>query len=115
MAANPLPTPRHTLAVDPCISVDGQATLVWHGHITEETSSLFTSEVKSVAPTHRYIMADLSDVDFVDSSGLGAVLSAYLSARSAGCDLKLIKVHPRVKDLLNITRLASVVEDSAER
>lgn len=60
-------------------------------------------------------LADLSDVDFVDSSGLGAVLSAYLSARSAGCDLKLIKVHPRVKDLLNITRLASVVEDSAER
>ena len=114
MAANPLSTPHPTLTIDRIASADGAATLVCRGRITAETSSLFKSEVKSLAPQHQYLMADLSDVDFVDSSGLGQVLAAYLSARSAGCELRLIKVNPRVQDLLNITRLASVFKEGTE-
>jgi anti-sigma B factor antagonist len=90
---------------------------VCRGQITTETSSAFKSEVRSLVLEHKlehkYVLADLSDVDFVDSSGLGDVLAAYLSARSAGCQLRLIKVHPRVKDLLNMTRLASVFDQGA--
>jgi anti-sigma B factor antagonist len=85
-------------------------TLVCRGRLTAETSNLFKSEVKRLAPEHQYIMADLSGVDFVDSCGLGDVVSAYASARAAGCELRLVKVHPRVSDLLNITRLTSVFE-----
>ena len=51
---------------------------------------------------------------YVDSSGLGTVLGAYTSAKSVGCELKLIKVHPTVRDLLNITRLASVFEGQGQ-
>ena len=39
------------------------------------------------------------------------MLAAFLSARAAGCEFKVIKVHPRVKDLLDMTRLTSVLED----
>jgi len=53
-------------------------------------------------------------VPYVDSSGLGTVLGAYMSAKSAGCELKLISVHPTVRDLLNITRLASVFEGQGQ-
>jgi anti-sigma B factor antagonist len=108
MAESPLSTPKNGLTIDHQVDADGAPTLVCRGRITEDTASLFKSEVKSHASGHPYLMADLSDVDFVDSSGLGAVVAAYLSARSAGCELKLVKVHPRVKDLLNISRLASV-------
>jgi anti-sigma B factor antagonist len=114
MAANPLSTPNSTLTIDLVASAADAATLVCRGRITAETSSLFKSQVKSLAPQHHYVMADLSDVDFVDSSGLGDVLAAYLSARSAGCELRLINVNPRVQDLLNITRLASVFKEGAE-
>jgi anti-sigma B factor antagonist len=74
-----------------------------------ETASLFKAEVKSVAPLQQYLAVNLSDVDYVDSSGLGEVVAAYLSAKSAGCELKLVKVHPRVSDLLNMTRLTAVL------
>jgi anti-sigma B factor antagonist len=110
MSANPLPTPQRTLRIEQLASNDGTPTLVCKGKITVETSSAFKSEVKNLAPAHKYILADLSDVDFVDSFGLGDVLAAYIAARSVGCNLMLIKVHPRVKDLLDITRLSSVLE-----
>jgi anti-sigma B factor antagonist len=112
MAANPLSTPQRTLTIDRLVSDDGFPTLVCRGRITEETSSVFKSEVKAQAPGHQYLMADLAEVDFVDSSGLGAVVAAYMSARSAGCELKLTNVHPRVKDLLNISRLAALFDET---
>ena len=111
MAATPLPTPQRTLSIDHAPSDDAIATLVCKGQITLETSGAFKSEVKKLAPAHKYILVDLSEVDFVDSFGLGDVLAAYIAARSVGCNLKLVKAHPRVKDLLDITRLASVLED----
>jgi anti-anti-sigma regulatory factor len=46
------------------------------GRITLETAELFKSEVKNLAPGHQRVLADLSEVDFVDSSGLGSVLVA---------------------------------------
>jgi anti-sigma B factor antagonist len=92
-------------------STDGTATLTCHGRITLETAELFKSEVKSLAPGHQRVRADLSEVDFVDSTGLGSVLAAYISSKSAGCDLVLINVNPRVKDLLNMTKLAAVLEE----
>ena len=113
ICANELDRPARSrnLTIDRFSSTDGFATLVCHGRLTVETCSLFKSEVKSLSPHFLYVMADLSDVDFVDASGLGGVLAAYVSARSAGCELKLINVHPRVKDLLNMARLASVLDD----
>ena len=105
--------PQRSLSIDRLVSDNGAVTLVCRGQITVETSGAFKSEVKSLAPAHTSILADLSDVDFVDSFGLGDVLAAYVAARSLECSLKLIRVHPRVKDLLDITRLASVLEDGA--
>jgi anti-anti-sigma factor len=69
------------------VSVDGTPTIVCRGRITAETSSLFKKGVKSLAPQHKNVLADMSGVDYVDSFGLGAVLGAYISAKSAGCDL----------------------------
>ena len=42
---------------------------------------------------------------------LGVVLAAFLAARAVGCEFKLVKVHQRVKELLDMTHLASVLED----
>ena len=75
-----------------------------------ETCGQFRSEVKSLAPQHKFLLADMSGVDFVDSSGLGSILGTYISAKSDGCDLVLLDVHPRVKDLLNISHLNKAFE-----
>jgi|SRR5271157_6643011 len=112
MSANASPTPQRTLTIDLRTSPDGTPTLVCRGRITLEDAIRFRSQVKSLTPQHKVVLADLSGVDSVDSSGLGSILGTYVSAKSDGCDLKLINVHPRVKDLLNITRLNTVFEGS---
>jgi anti-sigma B factor antagonist len=56
------------------------------------------------------VVVDLSKVTYIDSSGLGTLLATYISAKSAGCDLKLVNLTQRIKDLLHLTRLASVFE-----
>ena len=107
------PGSSRSLTIHHVGSTDGTATITCQGRITLETAELFKSEVKNLAPGHQRVLADLSEVDFVDSTGLGSVLAAYVSAKSAGCDLRLINVNPRVKDLLNMTALAAVLEEGA--
>ena len=105
--------PHRTFAIDHTTDPDGTPTLVCRGRFTLETSGLFRSEVKSLSPQHKLVQADLSGVDYVDSAGLGSLLGTYISAQSDGCHLKLVNVHPRVKDLLNIAHLNKVFEGTS--
>ncbi len=111
MAANPVPLPSKSLNIEVRFGDDGVPILVCRGRITTETSGLFKSEVKNFIPKHKLIVADLSAVEHVDSSGLGTLLATYVSAKSAGSDLKLVNLSQRVSDLLRLTKLATVFED----
>jgi anti-anti-sigma factor len=55
---------------------------------------------------------DLTDVSSIDSSGLGALVG--LSARRQQCELKLINLNQRLKELFRITKLAAVFEGHEE-
>ncbi|MFZ0705147.1 MAG: STAS domain-containing protein [Candidatus Korobacteraceae bacterium] len=103
------PSSQRSLRIEQTISADGTPTLICKGRINLESADAFRTEVKSLSPTHATVLADLSGVDAVDSSGLGAILGTYVSAKNDGCNLFLINVNSRVKDLLNITKLASVI------
>jgi anti-sigma B factor antagonist len=50
----------------------------------------------------------------MDSLGLGTVVRLYVSARSAGCDLKLINLGSRIRHLLSISNLLSVFSANEE-
>jgi anti-anti-sigma factor len=114
MAANPVPITSRTLEIDLRFPDDGTPTLVCRGRITTETSGLFKSEVKKLVPQSKLVIVDFSNVEYIDSSGLGTVLATYISARSAGCSLKLVHLSQRVKDLLQLTRLSTVFEGYGE-
>jgi anti-anti-sigma factor len=45
----------------------------------------------------------------MDSAGLGTVVRLYVSAKSAGCSLELINLGPRIRQLLGLTHLLSVL------
>ena len=107
MSANPALALDRTLTIEQSVSPKGTVTLVCRGRITLETASHFRSEVKNLASQHKLLLADLSAVHSVDSAGLGIIFTTYVSAKSRGCDLTLVNVHPRIKDLLNITNLTS--------
>jgi anti-sigma B factor antagonist len=56
------------------------------------------------------IVLNLQNVVYIDSSGLGELVKAYTTVRGHGGHLKLVQVHDRVKDLLEMTKLHLVLE-----
>jgi anti-sigma B factor antagonist len=59
---------------------------------------------------HKKIVVNLQDTTYIDSSGIGELFSAYTKFRDIGANLKLLQLTPRVKDLLQITKLYTVFE-----
>src|SRR6516164_4644491 len=98
-------SPHCKLIIEHTVSEGGTRTLVCRGRITLETARHFRSEVKNLASQHKLLLADLSAVHSVDSAGLGVIC-----AKSLGCELTLVNVHPRINDLLNITNLTSYLQ-----
>jgi anti-sigma B factor antagonist len=58
----------------------------------------------------RKFLVNLSDVDYIDSSGLGEFVTAFTTVRHEGGQLKLLNLTRRVRDLLQITKLLTVFE-----
>ncbi len=58
----------------------------------------------------RKFLLNLSDCDYIDSSGLGELVTAFTTVRNAGGELKLLNLTKRVHDLLQITKLLTVFE-----
>jgi anti-sigma B factor antagonist len=80
------------------------------GKITSGTSVLLQTTVRSLIPQTKCVVLDLTDVSYMDSSGLGAIAGLYFSARRQNCKLKLINLNQRLQELFRITKLASVFE-----
>ena len=62
----------------------------------------------------RKILLNLGDVDYIDSSGIGEMVGAYTSVRTANGELKLVHLTKRVHDIIQITRLFTVFDVQAD-
>jgi anti-anti-sigma factor len=80
------------------------------GTLTVESSDFLKREVKSRMPNKGHLVLDLSDVTRMDSSGLGAVVGIYLSAKARSCDLDLINLNKQIRDLLAMSNLLAIFE-----
>jgi anti-sigma B factor antagonist len=58
----------------------------------------------------RYFLINLANVSYLDNSGLGQLCWIYTIARNRGGDMKLLNATPRIKTLLSITKLDSVLQ-----
>ena len=56
------------------------------------------------------LLINLSDVTFLDSSGIGELVSCYTTTKNQGGQLKLLNLTKKIKDLLSITKLLTVFE-----
>ncbi len=66
------------------------------------------TEVGQLLPESKRIVLDLTALDHMDSMGLGTLVRLYVSAKSAGCELELINLGPRIRKLLGVTNLLSI-------
>ena len=56
------------------------------------------------------ILLNLGDVNYIDSSGIGELVSAYTAAKKQGGELKLLNLTKKIHDLLQITKLYTVFD-----
>jgi anti-sigma B factor antagonist len=82
------------------------------GRITlgEGSSALRDSLRELVGKGQKKILLNLGDVSYIDSSGIGELVSGFTTVTNAGGQLKLLNLSKRVKDLLQITKLYTVFE-----
>jgi anti-sigma B factor antagonist len=76
----------------------------------EESAALRDLVCDLLSKGHKQILLNLGDVDYIDSSGLGALVSAFTSVRKQGGELKLLNLTNKVSDLLQITKLYIVFD-----
>jgi anti-sigma B factor antagonist len=82
------------------------------GRITlGEGSSAFRDTVRDLAGQgHKKLLLNLGEVSYIDSSGIGEMVSSFTTVTNHGGQLKLLNLTKRVKDLLQITKLYTVFE-----
>jgi anti-sigma B factor antagonist len=80
-------------------------------NLDSSVSAQFKAEILIVAqPTIKGLIIELSNVEYVDSSGLGAILLAHRQLSDHGIPVLLIAVQPTVKKMLSISHLEQIFE-----
>ena len=92
--------------------VNGVTVVDMSGRITlGEGSVILREAVKDLlAKGQKKILLNLGDVNYIDSSGIGELVSAYTTVRNQGGELKLLNLTKKVHDLLQITKLYTVFD-----
>jgi anti-sigma B factor antagonist len=82
------------------------------GRITlgEGSSALRDLLRDMVGKGEKKILLNLGDVSYIDSSGIGELVSGFTTVTNSGGQLKLLNLNKRVKDLLQITKLYTVFD-----
>jgi len=92
--------------------VDGVTILDLSGRITlgEGSVTLRDAVRDLLAKGSKKILLNLANITYIDSSGIGELVSAFTSVKNAGGELKLLSLTHKVKDLLQITKLYTVFD-----
>jgi anti-sigma B factor antagonist len=108
MAANPAShAPELKLDME---KTSSETTVRATGRITLETSAKLESTLRDLMPEGKRIVLDLTSVDYIDSAGLGALVSVCMHARRTDCALELANPKQRLRDLFNRSGLGPVFE-----
>jgi anti-sigma B factor antagonist len=75
----------------------------------EEAAEL-SKKVTELLPHSRHLILELSGVELIDSAGLGELVMVLLWTQASGCSIKLAAPRRNVRELLELTNLASVFE-----
>jgi anti-sigma B factor antagonist len=82
------------------------------GRITlGEGSTTFREKIKELAAAGaKKVLINMGEISYIDSSGIGELVSGFATITNAGGSLKLLSLGKRVQDLLQITKLYTVFE-----
>jgi anti-sigma B factor antagonist len=111
MATNPVPVSELGLTTDrTATEIIVQCT----GKIASNTIQSLKATVKPLFSESKTVVLDLTNVSYLDSSGLGAIVGLYVSAKTAKSQLKLINLNKHLKELFSITRLGQFMAEGRD-
>ena len=80
------------------------------GKLVSENVPALKQAMVEACTRKRRIVLDLKEVPMMDSSGLGAVVSLHVSARTRGCKLEVVNASKQIRDLFSMTNVLSLFE-----
>ena len=80
------------------------------GRLTSENVPLLKEEMREACGRKGKIVLDLKEVPMMDSSGLGAMVTLHVSARTRGCKLEVINASRQIRELFSMTNLLGLFE-----
>ncbi|MEO5937021.1 MAG: STAS domain-containing protein [Terriglobales bacterium] len=91
--------------------VQGVSVVTVSGRIVfGEEANILRREVKPLVQAQSpAVVIDLSEVTYVDSGGIGALVGLYTTARASGGQLRLAGANAKVKNVLEITKLTGIL------
>ena len=112
MAANPVIRPAELRLESE--KKDSETIVRATGRITSTTSATLDDALRQLVSENKRVILDLTAVDYIDSSGMGALVGVYVHAKKAGCDLEISNPRQRIRDLFSRSRLTSVFEGHSD-
>jgi anti-anti-sigma factor len=82
------------------------------GRLTTENVPLLKDAVREACQKKGRIVLDLKEVPMMDSSGLGAVVTLHVSARTRGCSLEVVNASKQILELFSMTNVLSLFEST---
>lgn len=75
-----------------------------------DEAAILSHRVLRLLPHTRQLILELSQVETIDGAGLGKLVDLFTHAQSSGCAMKLAAPRKYVRELLELTKLASIIE-----
>jgi anti-sigma B factor antagonist len=85
------------------------------GKLVSGVCGFLYKKVHKLIPGTKLIVLDFTDLEWVDSMGLGTLVRLYVGCKSAGCRLQVINLGKRVKELLGLTNLLGIFAELGEK
>ena len=82
------------------------------GRLTSENVPLLKDAMREACGRKGRIVLDLKEVPMMDSSGLGAVVTLHVSARTRGCQLEVVNASKQILELFSIANVLSLFEST---
>jgi anti-anti-sigma factor len=82
------------------------------GRLTSENVPLLKDAMREAFERKLRIVLDLKEVPMMDSSGLGAVVTLHVSARTRGCRLEVVNASKQILELFSMTNVLSLFEST---
>jgi anti-sigma B factor antagonist len=92
--------------------VDGVSVVELGGRIVlgEESNSLRETLKSLVAAGNKKIVLNMADVTYIDSTGLGTLVAAHLTAKNQGASLRLCNLGKKFHEIMQVTKLLTVFD-----